>query len=203
MRGTARVVGSMSAVRVSAGQLTTFLRSRPYLPERDDVAWDNDLYVVGLPEPSHDLAIKASRDTLSATMDMFKIDGAPPIQDPRIGYTRRTHPGLQRLVVYMHRNLLQWIPTLEAYGGLRYDMVFVGEGAPQVRKTKAAREDGLSLADVPKGLGVHCFTTAMFPMVFLRVSNPVAFAYTSQLVRDYGQRTGRHNWASVKPTEGG
>lgn len=160
------------------------------MPERNDVAWDNDLYVIGLPEPSHDFGWHVFRDTLSAAMDMFRIDGAPAIEDPRIGYTPRTHPGLHRLVGYMHGNILLWIPSLVAFGGVRYYRGLIYEGKGWKLSRKGSLDDGLSLDDVPAGVGVHCFVTEQFPMVFVRFCNPVAFTYTTNLIAEYGERTG-------------
>lgn len=147
----------------------------------------NDLYVVGLPAPDTEVGYELVAKSIDAVIAMFRDVGQPRLStaDP---VSTTTHPGFERLVFYMHGNMLTWAALFQQMDGARYSAFVLSE----IERPAGSSTPGkLRLGEMTKGIGVHVFMCDELPMTFVRFANSIAFSETSGRIADCARKTGR------------
>jgi len=173
---------------LSQARLDAFCKDRRQAwRELGGAARDNDLYVLGLPAPITVEPENWTSMALYAAMQMFRIqeDAADPNDTDFMGY----YGNLERLVVYMHGNMMSWVNWFDTLPGPRYCGHFFGEEPGKPEFPRGDTTLGISLEGLPMGIGAHLLRCDLFPITFMRLGNPWAFRSTNGAIATFATRT--------------
>jgi hypothetical protein len=115
----------VKGVLVSGTQLRRFLRNRVESIRATGRYYDHQCYVIGLPAPIVKESLGRNAELIKYTAEMFRID-MPQLE----GYspedvTSQTNPGLDRVVFYMHGNLMAWIGHFMQCENVKYEIIMM------------------------------------------------------------------------------
>jgi hypothetical protein len=150
---------------------------------------DNDLYVIGLPAPVSVEARRVTLATMRAALQMFaKVS---PVDEGCLFDEEHNIDvlGLERVVFYMHGNLLAWAHFLAGFKDTRY-FGFSELERPDQRPAIPEHDD-ISLAAFPEGMAVHVMRCSNVPVTFIRAQNPWAGDFVGSAVVNYQSGSSR------------